>query len=170
MLPIALIAGLFVSAALLFLGLRGRRVGDEPRCRKCRYNLTAAVSAKCPECGIELDRTTVCWGLRRIVAIWSVISTRRRMPASFVTPWRMRKEKQSSPAAGSCVTAETAGGGGPAGGSTGMGAPIMRVVMTAPRKISMPRGSVGPLGVWRCCTVQEFHLLRCAAVRATHAG
>ena len=45
------VAGLVL---LLLLGLRVRYHGDEPHCRKCRYNLTALVSDRCPECGTKL--------------------------------------------------------------------------------------------------------------------
>src|SRR5262249_54454176 len=52
-----------VGAALLVRGLAGRRVGDEPRCRRCRYNLTNLESDKCPECGLKLSPGAVRIGL-----------------------------------------------------------------------------------------------------------
>jgi hypothetical protein len=59
---------IFVGLAgvlMLTLGLRGRRVGDEPRCRKCRYNLTGIESINCPECGGSLRPRGVVRGIRR---------------------------------------------------------------------------------------------------------
>ncbi len=51
---------------LLVVGLRGRRVGDEPRCRRCRYNLTGLTSEICPECGADLKATdATIAGLRK---------------------------------------------------------------------------------------------------------
>src|SRR5262245_57686450 len=40
-----------LGAALLIRGWRGRRVGTDPHCRKCGYNLTGITSERCPECG-----------------------------------------------------------------------------------------------------------------------
>lgn len=51
--------------ALLWLGIRGRRVGCEQRCRKCNYNLTGATSQVCPECGATIDHHGVVFGTRR---------------------------------------------------------------------------------------------------------
>jgi hypothetical protein len=53
------------GAVLLWIGYRGRRVGSEPRCRRCGYNLTGAASATCPECGGHGDDIGVVHGLRR---------------------------------------------------------------------------------------------------------
>ena len=50
---------------LLIVGLWGKRVGTEPRCRKCRYNLTGLTANRCPECGTEIDAEAVRYGLRR---------------------------------------------------------------------------------------------------------
>lgn len=51
----ALLALVLTGAALLVIGLRGRRDGRDPHCRRCGYNLTgldrAAPEARCPECG-----------------------------------------------------------------------------------------------------------------------
>lgn len=48
----AVVAGL----ALVFAGLRGRRVDDHPTCRRCRYDLSGVEgSGVCPECGAHLD-------------------------------------------------------------------------------------------------------------------
>jgi len=63
MLPVAatlVLAGIALAA----LGLRGRRVGDEPRCRKCKYNLTGVEADKCPECGRPWTPATAARGLR----------------------------------------------------------------------------------------------------------
>ncbi len=59
---------LFVGALCLMFGVLGRRVGDEPRCRGCRFDLTG-VGGVCPECGAELG------GPRSVVH-----GTRRRRP------------------------------------------------------------------------------------------
>lgn len=51
------LAGIIVPAlglALLIVGLRGRRIGDAPHCRQCKYNLTGVPSTRCPECGHDL--------------------------------------------------------------------------------------------------------------------
>lgn len=45
---------LSAGAALLALGLRSRRRGNEPRCRACGYNLTGSASPACPECGADV--------------------------------------------------------------------------------------------------------------------
>jgi hypothetical protein len=54
-LQIAIIAGC-IGALLLFLGLRGRRVGDHPFCRTCGFDLFGKPddSEICPECGARL--------------------------------------------------------------------------------------------------------------------
>jgi hypothetical protein len=61
MLPaIVLAAGI----ALTIMG-RGRRVGDEPHCRKCGYNLTGLPSERCPECGRPATGRNVIIGTRQ---------------------------------------------------------------------------------------------------------
>ena len=58
-----------VGALLLFRGIRGRRVGDEPRCRKCKYILIGISSSRCPECGRDVTakgRQVGLWRLRRV--------------------------------------------------------------------------------------------------------
>jgi hypothetical protein len=50
---------------MLVRGLRGRRVGDEPRCPKCEYNLTGHASEACPECGAPTTRHRIVRGVRR---------------------------------------------------------------------------------------------------------
>jgi hypothetical protein len=59
-LTVALAAGV----ALLILG-RGRRVGTEPHCRKCGYNLTGLTAERCPECGRAATGQNVVIGTRR---------------------------------------------------------------------------------------------------------
>ena len=68
--------GVLIGAVLFFLGLRGRRIDDHPRCRKCGYDLsgTMALPEECPECGRDLSRS------RRPVRI----GNRRRRPAFIV--------------------------------------------------------------------------------------
>ncbi|MCL2648888.1 MAG: hypothetical protein FWD61_18135 [Phycisphaerales bacterium] len=46
---------LIVGLYLLISGWRGRRVGSEPRCRKCGYILLHLTSARCPECGTTIS-------------------------------------------------------------------------------------------------------------------
>lgn len=53
-----------IGGWLLRRGLRGRRVGDEPHCRICGYNLTGATAARCSECGAELVGNAVVIGIR----------------------------------------------------------------------------------------------------------
>lgn len=64
-LVIGLSVGFFIGLVLLIVGLRGRRVGYEPRCCKCEYNLTDLTTFHCPECGAELTPKTIRQGLRR---------------------------------------------------------------------------------------------------------
>jgi hypothetical protein len=47
---------LSLSLAAIVFGWRGRRVGDTPHCRRCRFDLTGLFpsQARCPECGNEL--------------------------------------------------------------------------------------------------------------------
>ncbi len=61
---IAAITLLLTGAALLTRGLIGRRIGQEPRCRKCNYNLTGVESKECPECGVDLSESAQCVGQR----------------------------------------------------------------------------------------------------------
>jgi hypothetical protein len=65
-LAVLLTAGL----ALLVRGLIGKRIGSDPHCRKCKYNLTGLEADKCPECGIPATGRNIRRGLRR----------RRRVP------------------------------------------------------------------------------------------
>ena len=45
-----------VGLALITVGLRGRRVGDHPHCRRCGHDLFGADSGACPECGADVTR------------------------------------------------------------------------------------------------------------------
>ena len=54
-----------LAVFLLVRGLRGRWVGGEPRCRRCRYQLTGVESGRCPECGLEFDEFSVARGIRK---------------------------------------------------------------------------------------------------------
>lgn len=68
---VALPAALVVGLVLLIVGLRGRRVGEEPRCRKCKYELTGLTTDRCPECGTTITPETTVYGLRcRRAAFW----------------------------------------------------------------------------------------------------
>jgi hypothetical protein len=56
------------SLALLYVGLRGRRVNDHPICRRCGFDLVGRPpgSTRCPECGAELGgRRAVRVGARQ---------------------------------------------------------------------------------------------------------
>src|SRR5690349_8575504 len=57
---LALLACTAFSVALIYLGLRGRRVDDHPLCRRCGYDLVGLPSdgsgRVCPECGSDLHR------------------------------------------------------------------------------------------------------------------
>lgn len=63
--PIALVALLVAGCFLFIYGLRGRRIGNEPRCRKCAYNLTGLTSGQCPECGSTTSGENVVIGTSR---------------------------------------------------------------------------------------------------------
>ncbi len=56
-----------IAPVMLIAGWRGRRVGDEPRCRRCRYDLSGRSDPdRCPECGANLtEPRAVVVGLRR---------------------------------------------------------------------------------------------------------
>lgn len=72
LIPVALLAifacavlVLVAAIVLLVRGWRGRRVDDDPHCRKCGYNLRGITSNSCPECGLTVSVKTVVWGQRR---------------------------------------------------------------------------------------------------------
>ncbi len=74
-LPI-LLAG--VGCLLVWRGHVGTRRGDEPRCRRCDYDLRGQIEPRCPECGTPFSEATVRRGRyqrrpRRIVTGWLFI-------------------------------------------------------------------------------------------------
>lgn len=74
-----MLPGIFIfvflgAVALLIVGLRGRRVGDEPRCRKCKYNLNGTTSENCSECGASISARSICWGLKKTRWLSTAIS------------------------------------------------------------------------------------------------
>jgi hypothetical protein len=50
-------AGVMLLVGLWFLrrGWHGRRVGDEPFCKKCGYSLVGLERTRCPECGVDVS-------------------------------------------------------------------------------------------------------------------
>jgi len=67
---IAAIVVFVLGAAAIALGVRGGRVGSEPRCRRCDFDLTGLAergTGVCPECGTDLaaPRATVNGRRRR---------------------------------------------------------------------------------------------------------
>ncbi|MDX2197544.1 MAG: hypothetical protein SF069_01075 [Phycisphaerae bacterium] len=64
------LGGALLGAAMVLwrYAFFGRRVGDTPFCRKCRYNLTGVTideaAARCPECGVELATRLPLRGVR----------------------------------------------------------------------------------------------------------
>lgn len=56
---------LFVGLVLTIIGLRGKRIGDDPHCRKCGYNLNGLTGTRCPECGASFADGRVKIGIRR---------------------------------------------------------------------------------------------------------
>jgi len=63
-LTIEVFAGV-IGLVLVTVALRGKRVGGEPRCKSCEYNLTGLTSNRCPECGHPFTPRTVVRGVRR---------------------------------------------------------------------------------------------------------
>lgn len=80
---ITLVAG----AVLVVIGGKARRCGDEPRCRRCQYNLAGSASSLCPECGAALTPRTIVQGLGAphfvLLAVAGVLC-----PWSIATNWR----------------------------------------------------------------------------------
>src|SRR4051812_46670233 len=77
------IVGLIVGLPLLVVGLifikQGRwppRLGSEPHCRNCEYLLIGITSARCPECGTELNERMTARGKpnRRAGLVWSGVA------------------------------------------------------------------------------------------------
>lgn len=44
------------GAWLLWTGVRGRRIGDDPFCRRCRCSVAGISNGVCPECGMDLTQ------------------------------------------------------------------------------------------------------------------
>jgi ribosomal protein L37E len=67
-------SSLVLASALMTLGLRGRRIGDHPHCRRCGYDLFGRNDAggRCPECGIDLSRTRSTVTGRRRRRGWAI--------------------------------------------------------------------------------------------------
>jgi hypothetical protein len=61
---------LLLAVVLLVFSLFPKRVGTEPHCRRCGYNLTPGTSQKCPECGTELDAKNIAIGQPRRRLRW----------------------------------------------------------------------------------------------------
>lgn len=81
-----------VAGWLLHRGLRGTRVGDEPRCRKCDYRLDGLTSQQCPECGTAIAERTVVHGtrvVRRIALAGAVVLVFLWLPM-MDTLWSVR--------------------------------------------------------------------------------
>jgi hypothetical protein len=53
---------LFFAGALVVRGLFGKRIGEDPHCRRCNYNLTGLAAERCPECGTAFSERTVALG------------------------------------------------------------------------------------------------------------
>lgn len=58
---------ILVGAAIAAWALVGRRIGTEPRCSRCAFDLSGHGEglATCPECGTALGPTTIVRGVRR---------------------------------------------------------------------------------------------------------
>ena len=61
-----LAAVLALSAAVLIRSIRGRRIGTEPRCARCDYDLSGRSGDTCSECGASLKaKRTIVRGRRQ---------------------------------------------------------------------------------------------------------
>lgn len=88
------------AAALVWRGLRGRRVGDHPTCRRCGFDLFGAPpdSANCPECGVDVRHgRNVVTGRRQrdawpfvVAATLLVLVTLGAIGISTKIDWRAR--------------------------------------------------------------------------------
>lgn len=58
------IATLLAGPTLVVIGLRGRRLGEDPYCAKCGYCLRGTMSEHCSECGNKLTPGGIVHGLR----------------------------------------------------------------------------------------------------------
>jgi hypothetical protein len=62
---LAVEAALIVLGAILFFrGLRPKRKGDDPHCRRCDYSLVGLETDRCPECGSILSPAAIIRGQR----------------------------------------------------------------------------------------------------------
>jgi hypothetical protein len=43
------------TTVLIVIARRGKRIGTDPHCAECNYNLSGNTSGRCPECGAELE-------------------------------------------------------------------------------------------------------------------
>lgn len=67
------VALLLPAGVMVFIGKRGRRVGDHPVCRKCDFDLFGKPpeSDRCSECGADLrSPSAVAIGFRRLRSRW----------------------------------------------------------------------------------------------------
>ncbi len=89
------VVGMLALAALLVrAGLRGRRIGSEPFCRKCEYQLTGIQSARCPECGTELNERAIVHGVRK--RSWGLVALAVVMPLAFPPTWTLIGKARSN--------------------------------------------------------------------------
>lgn len=65
MLTVLLIIFACLGGLLIWRGYKGKRRGDEPRCRRCDYDLRGQIEPRCPECGTPFSEATVRRGQRR---------------------------------------------------------------------------------------------------------
>ncbi len=61
---------LSIAGLLIAKGLRGKYIGDEPRCRKCQSKLPDSSSKTCPTCNIRLDADDIIVGNKKIQWRW----------------------------------------------------------------------------------------------------
>ncbi len=54
-----------IASVVLAWGLRGKRIGDKPHCRRCGYGLTGLIAERCPECATAIDASSVVYSVRR---------------------------------------------------------------------------------------------------------
>ena len=103
---IVAVAAALAGLVLLIVGVRGRRVGDGPRCRRCGYDVSHS-DGRCSECGAVLEGRAVARGTRRrrwrpaaaglvlLLAGGALLAVEARrvewlpkLPAAVLMPWR----------------------------------------------------------------------------------
>ncbi len=86
--PISLLSA-FLGCLLLWRGIWPRRRGEEPRCRRCDYELRGIENPRCPECGAPLEPAGVVRGSRsrRPVLISLGVVCLPPAPALHLTPF-----------------------------------------------------------------------------------